>query len=90
MSWATVELLDLYIYLFYTALEWLCIESLHCIDIILFCTERTAEATPSQTYDVIIAATPADAELVTFIKGGLHKLVIVSVLNMCRRSSCCL
>ena len=59
-----------------------------CIDILLFCTERTAEATPSKSYDVIIAATPADDELVAFIKGGFHELVIVSMLNVCRRSSC--
>jgi len=36
-----------------------------------FCTEGPMEATPSQTYDVVIAATSADAELVAFIKGGL-------------------
>ena len=31
------------------------------------------EATPSQTYDVVIAAASADAELMAFIKGGLQE-----------------
>ena len=50
-----------------------------CIDVFLFCAERTAEAAPFETYDVIIAATPADDELVAFMKGGFHELVTVSV-----------
>ena len=37
------------------------------------CTEGPMEATPSQTYDVVIAATSADAELVAFIKGELQE-----------------
>ena len=31
-------------------------------------TEEPAQAVPTQTYDVVIAATPTDAELVSFIK----------------------
>ena len=34
--------------------------------------EEPVQAVPSQTYDVVIAATPADAELVGFIKAQLE------------------
>ena len=41
------------------------------VSVIFFplCTEEPAQAVPTQTYDVVITATPTDAELVSFIKG---------------------
>lgn len=43
------------------------------------------EVAPSQTYDVVITATSADATLVAFIKGELKMFL----LHRCRRPFFC-
>jgi len=58
----------------------------HCNGIFLFCTEEPMEVAPSQTYDVVITATSADATLVAFIKGELKTFL----LHRCRRPFFCM